>query len=332
MSFQAQEFRSPESILHEKPLLDSAAIQESRIQFNKILEKKDARFVIILGPCSIDDPHAALDYAQKVAELQAQVESQFLLVMRVYLEKPRTSLGWTGFLNEPHQNYNPLEGILQGRQLLLSIHALRVPIATEFLSPFTAPYISDLITWGCIGARTSVSAVHRQLAAISPMPVGFKNTLEGCFNAPVNGILFARKAQTVMGIGPNGRLSLIQTKGNPYCHLVLRGGTLTGPNYDIPSLKSALLCLENANLPQRLLIDCSHHNSGKNHKKQIEIFQQVMHYREKGLDQIFGCMIESYLVSGHQNEPLNYGQSLTDPCLGWEETKQLILAYAKCTV
>lgn len=332
MSFQCEEFIPPQKISLELPIPDPAFIEQSRSDLIRILQKKEAKFLIILGPCSIDHPQAALDYAHLIAELQREVSDHFYLIMRVYLEKPRTSLGWTGFMMEPNNVFDPLEGIYKSRALLCAINKMHVPIGTEFLSPFTAPFISDLVTWGCIGARTCYSVLHRQMAAALPMPVGFKNSLEGCLFGPVHGIKIAAKEQQILGINPAGKLSLLSTQGNPNCHLVLRGGSFTGPNYDLPSIQSALQILEEMQLHPRLLLDCSHHNSGKNHEKQIEIFQKLMEYRDKGMHQIFGAMIESYLVSGNQKEPLTFGQSLTDPCLGWNETKQLILDFAQCSV
>lgn len=331
MSFQ-EPFTSPLEVLSELPLLDPSPILNARSSFSDILQKNDPRFAIILGPCSIDDPKAALEYAERLTELQKEVESQFLLIMRVYLEKPRTSLGWSGFLNEPNHRFDPEEGVRQGRKLLLQINDLKVPMATEFTSPFTALYLEDLITWGCIGARTSYSVLHRQLASYLPMPMGIKNSLEGCIASAVNGIKFASMPQKAFGINTEGKISLIHSSGNPNCHLVLRGGTFTGPNYDIPSLKQALSLLEEADLPQKILIDCTHSNSGKNPKRQLEVFKKLMRYREKGIKAIFGCMLESYLIAGNQKQPINYGQSLTDPCIGWEETKKSILEFAQCYV
>lgn len=322
------DFISPSSILNELP----GTLPPARISFSNILNGTDPRFVIILGPCSIDDPKAALDYAHRLSQLQKEVESHFLLLMRVYLEKPRTSHGWSGFLNEPNRQFNPEEGIRLGRKLLLEIGSLGIPIATEFLSPFTAPYLQDLITWGSIGARTSTSVLHRQLASQLPMPVGFKNSLDGCIPSAINGIKMASLPQTSFGLNPDGHISLITSKGNPDCHLVLRGGTFTGPNYDIPSIKNALQLLEDANLPQKILIDCSHQNSGKNPKRQIEVFKKVMRYREKGIKSIFGCMLESYIQGGSQKTPIHYGQSLTDPCISWEETYKLVTEFAQCYV
>jgi 3-deoxy-7-phosphoheptulonate synthase len=248
--------------------------------------------------------------------------------MRVYLEKPRTALGWKGFLYDPYldNSNNVLDGLHLSRKLLLDIAALEIPAATEFLDPLTAPYLSDLISWGCIGARTVTSQPHRQLASSLAMPIAFKNSVDGNIDSAINGILSASIPHTYIGSQSNGTLGIVNTLGNPYGHVVLRGGK-EGPNYDPQAISYTLERLHNANLPLRLLVDCSHDNSFRRHEEQPAVFQSILHQIVEGNNYIKGLLLESHLYQG--NQPLNisslkYGVSLTDPCLDWQTTERLI--------
>lgn len=305
-------------------------IQESRETVRAILNGTDPRLLLIIGPCSIHDPLSAKEFALRLAELAHHVASKFFLVMRVYCEKPRTASGWKGFLYDPllDGSHAMLLGIEWTRQLLLELATLQVPTATEFLDPLTAFYYDDLITWGSIGARTASSQIHRNLASALSMPVGFKNGVAGNISAAIHGALTASQPHTYMSISEEGKTIIYQTKGNPDTHIVLRGGE-SKPNYDPFSVSQALHHLEHVKLPARLLIDCSHHNSGKKHEQQLGVFQSVIHQIIEGNSHIRGLMLESHLHAGRQimtNNPSNleYGVSITDSCLNWDSTMHLI--------
>jgi 3-deoxy-7-phosphoheptulonate synthase len=303
-------------------------IEKSREITRNILNGNDSRLLLIVGPCSIHDSLSAKEFAQRLHSLQ--VDSQFFVVMRAYCEKPRTSLGWKGFFYDPFLDgsYAIREGIEQTRQLLIELASLEIPVATEFLDPMTAYYYDDLITWGSIGARTSSSQPHRQLASHLSMPIGFKNGMTGNITAAIHGVVAASKPTTCIQLNEQAQLEIIHTKGNVDAHVVLRGGE-TGPNYHSLIVKETLFRLEKANLKARLLIDCSHQNSGKNPSRQSEVFQSVLHQIKQGNKNIRGIMLESHLFGGQQEIPkdlssLKYGVSLTDSCLDWETTSQII--------
>lgn len=305
-------------------------IEESRQTIRSILNGTDPRLLLIVGPCSIHDTLSAKDFATRLFQLAQSVSSQFFLVMRVYCEKPRTSFGWKGFLYDPFLDGSHAMqlGIEWTRQLLLELATLGVPAATEFLDPLTAFYYDDLIAWGSIGARTASSQTHRNLASALSMPIGFKNGIAGNVSAAINGILAASHPHTFMRISDQGQPTMIRTTGNPDVHIVLRGGEL-GPNYDPSSVSAALNRLEDVKLPPRLLIDCAHHNSGKKHDKQLHVFQSVIHQILEGNANIRGLMFESHLQAGNQTlashpDQLQYGVSITDPCLDWQSTAHLI--------
>ncbi|MDB2614285.1 3-deoxy-7-phosphoheptulonate synthase [Chlamydiales bacterium] len=306
-------------------------IQNGRSQLIDIIEGRDKRFVLVVGPCSVHDPFSIKEYGERLLKLQEKVEKHFFIIMRIYLEKPRTLFGWKGYLLDPllEGKSNPSLGIKMGRHLLQELTDKGIFIATEFLSPLAAPYLSDLITWGSIGARTSASPIHRQLASSLPMPIGFKNSVEGDLETAMNGIQVAKEPQSFLNLGNSGSLSLIHTTGNCHSHLVLRGGTKTGPNYTKKTIDQAYQILKNKNLIPKIMIDCSHENSQKNPNNQPLVFKQVLsNFLEKD-SPVFGVMLESYLVGGKQplktNHPLTYGQSITDPCISWDETNDLIL-------
>jgi 3-deoxy-7-phosphoheptulonate synthase len=328
---------SYQEIKHHLPVLppQSLFIEKSRQAVRAILNGIDPRLLIIVGPCSIHDRMSAIEFAKQLRQLADSVASQFLLIMRVYCEKPRTAFGWKGFLYDPllDGSHAMHQGIEWTRQLLLELATLQVPAATEFLDPLTAYYYDDLITWGSIGARTASSQTHRQLASGLPMPIGFKNGIAGNISAAVNGVMTASHAHTYMRICDNGKPILAKTKGNPDVHIVLRGGE-SGPNYDPSSVSDALSRLEHGKLPLRLLIDCSHHNSGKKYECQPGVFQSVIHQIVEGNMNIRGLMLESHLQAGHQLltpnlSQLQYGVSITDPCLDWQATAHLILRGAQ---
>ncbi len=326
---------SPAVLKREMPLSEKERqfIASSRGCAMRILEQKERRLACILGPCSIHDIDSALDYATRLKGLSAEMDPSFFPVMRVFCEKPRTRAGWKGMIYDPDLDGsdNVVKGLRQARSLLLTLAQMEIPTATEFLDPLIAPYFDDLITWGFIGARTSASQPHRQLASSLPFPVGFKNSVYGEINAALHGIYNARGPHVYFGINDAGSISALRSHGNPWTHLVLRGSE-TGPNYDKHSIQRALTDLREQNLEPRVLIDCSHGNSGKDHTRQPDVFHDVMRQVEAGTKGIVGVMLESHLVSGNQRhsedpQSLSYGLSITDSCLGWEETEEL-LAYS----
>lgn len=305
-------------------------------QIHGILNGLDPRILLIVGPCSIHNPDSAVEYAIKLQALQKDVSDTFFIVMRTYFEKPRTINGWKGFLYDPQLNgsYDIETGLYRSRKLLLDLCSLKMATATEFLDPSTADYISDLISWGCIGARTAESQIHRLLASKLNIPISFKNSTSGHVEAAINGILVAKQPHTYLGTNHDGCLSAIKTTGNSSCHLTLRGGN-NKTNYDPESIFKALKRLEKANLPKRLLVDCSHGNSNRNPCNQSVVFQSIIHQIIEGNKNIKGMILESELESGSQEIPddlttLKYGVSVTDPCIDFKTTETLILwAYEK---
>lgn len=304
-------------------------IEQSRQTIRQILHRTDSRLLCIIGPCSIHDPLSAKEFAARLKQLALELSPYFFLVMRVYCEKPRTSAGWKGFLYDPFLDgsCDIKTGIFWTRQLLLELASMEVPAAAEFLDPLTAFYYEDLISWGSLGARTSCSQPHRQLASHLSMPMGIKNGITGNLSTAVNGVSAASLPHTYAGLNGLSQPSIIRTKGNPDAHLVLRGGE-NGPNYDPLSVAEALKRLEIAQLPQRLLIDCSHQNSGKQHDRQPHVFQSILHQVVEGNPTIRGVLLESHLQAGNQplTSPLHltYGVSITDACLDWHATDHLM--------
>jgi 3-deoxy-7-phosphoheptulonate synthase len=305
-------------------------IEKSRQTIREILNGIDSRLLLIVGPCSIHDRSSAQEFAQNLRHLAHEISSQFFLVMRVYCEKPRTASGWKGFLYDPllDGSHAMRQGIEWTRQLMLELTSMQIPIATEFLDPLTAFYYEDLVSWGSIGARTASSQVHRHLASNLSMPVGFKNGVAGNLSAAINGAMVASHPHTYMRLCENGKPIVSRTKGNSDTHIVLRGGE-SGPNYDPSSVSNALARLEYLSLPTRLLIDCAHHNSEKKYEGQLAVFQSVIHQILEGNTNIRGLMLESHLYAGNQNvtenpKNLQYGISITDPCLDWHSTVHLI--------
>ena len=314
------------------PLSDSQRhfIEKSRQTVRDILNGIDRRLLLIIGPCSIHDPQSAKEFAYRLNLLKERISPSFFPIMRTYFEKPRTGLGWKGFLYDPKLDgsYAMRSGIEATRQMLLDLASLEIPCATEFLDPLTAFYYEDLIAWGSIGARTASSQIHRNLASALPMPIGFKNGVAGNISAAVNGALAATHPHPFIRLSDDGHPVITRTQGNPDTHIVLRVGE-SGPNYDPASVAEALNRLEDVKLPPRLLIDCAHHNSGKQHERQSLVFQSVIHQIIGGNYNIRGIMIESHLRGGKQNltsppSLLQYGVSITDPCLDWDSSTRLI--------
>ncbi len=322
---------SPKSIKEELPVTDNAAktVINGRRDIENILQKKDDRLLIIAGPCSIHDTSAALEYARKMEQLREEVKKKINLIMRVYFEKPRTTIGWKGLINDPFldASYNINEGLKKARSLLIEINQMGLPTATEILDPIIPQYIAGLLTWVAIGARTTESQTHREMASGLSMPVGFKNSTDGSLDAAINAMMAAGAPQHFLGIDPKGYSSMVATTGNPFGHIVLRGGP--HPNYDPISLEKVQEKLKTKNLLNAIMIDCSHDNSGQKHKGQSFVFKSVLDQRLEGNTSIIGLMLESNLSEGNQKcsenfKALRYGVSITDECISWETTKNLI--------
>lgn len=324
----------PPNELHKQiPLTtdDEHFIAKSRNTIANILWEKDPRFLLIVGPCSVHDTTAAVSYARKLQSLAKKVSSTLFIVMRVYFEKPRTRLGWKGLLHDPNicGTQNIREGLIQSRQLLKDIAALKIPAACEFLDPMIPPYLADCISWGAIGARTTMSQTHRQLASGLPMPIGFKNQIDGDIKSAIDAVIAASSSHSYLGLTNDGKAAVVQTTGNPHTHVVLRGGT-EKPNYHASTVTKVLESLQIAGLSKRIIIDCSHDNSRKKHDEQLIVFRSILEQKLAGEKSIQGAILESYHDSGKQNlhgkdTAIAPSQSLTDPCLDWENTEELIL-------
>jgi 3-deoxy-7-phosphoheptulonate synthase len=322
----------PPAILKEEhPVTESIAntVAISRQEISDVIHKRDNRLVVVVGPCSIHDTSSAVEYAEKLANLKKKVDSKLLLVMRTYFEKPRTSVGWKGFINDPdlNESYHINKGLRAARHILMRINEMGLPTACEFLDLQLPQHIADLTSWAAIGARTTESQVHRELASGLSMPVGFKNTTEGNIQRAVEAVIASQQSHWFPSITKQGVSSLFKTTGNNDCHIVLRGGSQTGPNYEKSHVKSAIQLLESNLLPPRLMIDCSHGNSNKNHKNQHRVVQEIQNQLKEPNHGILGIMLESHLLEGRQeiSDNLTYGQSITDACLSWEDTERLLL-------
>ncbi|QDU79753.1 Phospho-2-dehydro-3-deoxyheptonate aldolase, Tyr-sensitive [Polystyrenella longa] len=324
---------SPNELKAELPLTaeGSEQIAEYREQLHDILRGEDKRLAITIGPCSIHNKEAGIEYARKLKTLADKVSDQILLVMRVYFEKPRTTVGWKGLINDPHLNdtFDIQTGMRVARTILLEIAEIGLPAATELLEPITPQYIADLLTLTAIGARTTESPTHRQMASGLSMPVGYKNGTDGGLQVAIDAMVAARSQHAFLGIDAEGRTCVVHTKGNEWGHLILRGGR-TGSNYDAENLKAATEKLSKAGVSPRFVVDCSHANSNKDFKKQSLVLKDVVDQRIAGNDTIIGLMIESNLHEGNQKltsdlSLLKHGISITDGCIGWEETEELIL-------
>ena len=308
-----------------------ATVLDGRRQLEAILNGADHRFAVIVGPCSIHDQPAALDYAARLKPLTQQLSDRMLVVMRVYFEKPRTTVGWKGLIYDPNLNdtYQIEDGLHRARRLLMAIAETGLYSATEFLDPIVPQYVSDLVTWAAIGARTTESQTHRQMASGLSMPVGFKNGTDGDPQTAVDALVAARTPQAFLGIDHEGQASIVETRGNPHCHLVMRGGR-SGTNYDVRSIAQAQAALRKAEAPASIVVDCSHGNSNKDHTRQHIAFEDVVSQRTAGgNDNLIGVMLESNINPGAQKlgpqpETLAYGVSITDSCIGWDETVRLL--------
>ena len=323
---------SPSVLLAGLPKTETQAdfVTHARREIHRLIFTDDKRFLLIVGPCSIHDLGAGRDYAGRLAELARQVSDRVMIVMRVYFEKPRTTVGWKGLIMDPHLDgsHDIAAGLRLARSFLRDILNLGLPTATEFLDPITPQYVADLVCWGAIGARTTESQTHRQMASGLSMPLGFKNGTDGSFNAAINAIKAAAQPQTFLGINLEGAASAIVTRGNPDCHVVLRGGS-GGPNFSPTHIAQTETLLAKAGLPKSILVDCSHDNSAKQPERQPEVLHALIAQISGGNTSIMGAMIESNLEAGSQAFPqpmekLRYGVSITDGCIDWPTTEKLI--------
>jgi 3-deoxy-7-phosphoheptulonate synthase len=323
---------TPREFLDRMPITPAIAetVTRGRQEVLNVINGADDRMLMIVGPCSIHDTKAGLEYARKLAALAPEIKDRVLVVMRVYFEKPRTTVGWKGLINDPHLNgtFDMATGLTMAREFLLEVLELGLPTATEWLDPITPQYLADAVCWGAIGARTVESQTHRQLASGLSMPIGYKNGTGGSIQIAVDAMVAAREPHTFLSVEEDGRVSIVKTKGNPGGHVVLRGGS-GGPNYDPGAVARASAALTKAGFEPHIVIDCSHANSGKDHRRQPLVFRDVMHQRLTGSREIVGMMLESHLNAGAQkadSDPskLKYGVSITDACVDWDTTESLL--------
>ena len=342
MTIKTDEFRttlienlvSPAELAQQIPLDDDTAsfIINSRKDIEAIINGEDNRLLVIIGPCSIHDTDAAIDYAKKLKVLHDKYADELLIVMRVYFEKPRTTVGWKGLISDPDldKSFHVAKGLDLARNLLMEINKLGLPAGTEFLDMVTGQYISDLISWGAIGARTTESQVHRELASALSCPVGFKNGTDGNIQIAVDAIKASSVPHVLYSPNKSGQMCIYQTHGNPFAHVILRGGKL--PNYHSDDVKGTCATLSKAGLAEKVMIDCSHGNSFKDHNKQIDVARSLATQIENGDESIFGVMIESFLIAGNQKvipeQPLVYGQSITDACINLDTSEEILSVLA----
>nr|WP_315494952.1 3-deoxy-7-phosphoheptulonate synthase [uncultured Rhodoferax sp.] len=323
----------PEHLIRFFPIRGSAVetlITDTRAAIQNIMAGKDDRLLVIIGPCSIHDPAAALDYARRLKVARETYKDTLEIVMRVYFEKPRTTVGWKGLINDPYldESFRIDEGLRIARQLLIEINRLGLPAGSEFLDVISPQYLGDLISWGAIGARTTESQVHRELASGISAPIGFKNGTDGNIKIATDAIQAAAGGHHFLSVHKNGQVAIVQTNGNPDCHVILRGGKT--PNYDAANVAAACADLAKAKLPQTLMVDCSHANSSKQHEKQLEVAKDIAGQIRGGSKSVFGVMVESHLNAGAQkftpgkddSTKLEYGKSITDACLGWDDSME----------
>ncbi|MDD3276234.1 MAG: 3-deoxy-7-phosphoheptulonate synthase [Kiritimatiellales bacterium] len=320
---------APNELKQQLPPTDAACttIANGREAIRAVLERKDPRLLVIVGPCSIHDPAAALDYAKRLAALNETVKDRLLIVMRVYFEKPRTTVGWKGFINDPHldESFDMEYGLHAARQLMLDITALGLPIATEFLDPIIPQYIGDLVSWAAIGARTIESQTHREMTSGLSMPVGLKNSTDGSVQRAIDALLACQSPHSFLGIDQEGRGSIVKTRGNPDTHLVLRGGG-GKTNYHADEVATAAEKLRASGLPKIMMVDCSHANSGKIPARQADVWKELLEQRKQPDCPVIGAMLESFIEEGAQpiSDNLKYGQSITDGCIDWATTRTLL--------
>src|SRR3954471_9562326 len=319
----------PAVLLDELPLPEAGArrISEWRGEVAAILDRADDRLLVVAGPCSVHDVEAALEYARRLRALAERVAAALRLVMRVYFEKPRTTVGWKGLINDPRLDgsFRINEGVRLARRLLLDLVELGIPAGCEFLDPISPQYISDLVTWGAIGARTTESQVHRELASGMSMPIGFKNGTGGTVQIAIDAVRAAAYPHRFLGVTEQGLAAIVSTRGNAECHVILRGGA-RGPNYKRSEVAEAIRQLESAGLSARVMIDASHGNSERDHRKQLDVVRDVAAQIGEGQRGIVGVMVESFLVEGRQEltDDLVFGRSVTDACIGWDDTDALV--------
>lgn len=323
---EVKELLPPIAHLYELPISETAAdlVYQTRQEVAKLVHGEDNRLLVIIGPCSIHDPKAALEYAERLLPLRKKYEKELLIVMRVYFEKPRTTVGWKGLINDPHLDgtFDINFGLRQARKLLLTLNDMGMPASTEFLDMITPQYYADLISWGAIGARTTESQVHRELASGLSCPVGFKNGTDGNLKIAIDAIGAASHPHHFLSVTKTGHSAIVHTSGNPDCHVILRGGK--EPNYSAEHVKDAAAQLEKAGVSPKLMVDFSHANSRKDYKRQMEVAEDVAQQIRNGENNIMGVMVESHLVEGRQDKPETYGQSITDACIGWDKTEELL--------
>ena len=325
---------SPEQLHKDCPISETASklIFDTRTAIHDILNGKDDRLLVIIGPCSIHDPDAAREYATRLKEMREQLSEDLLIVMRVYFEKPRTTVGWKGLINDPNldESYEINKGLHLARCLLADLNDMGVPAATEFLDLITPQYVADLISWGAIGARTTESQVHRELASGTSAPVGFKNGTDGTLKVAIDAIGAASRPHNFLSLTKQGYSAIFATTGNDDCHIILRGGK--EPNYDAKSVNNAIVELEAAGVQKRLMVDCSHANSQKDHQRQIDVAEVIAEQISQGNENLMGVMVESHLVAGRQDveqgKDLVHGQSVTDACIDWDDSVQVLKTLA----
>ncbi len=321
---------SPKEIRQRYPRSEkaTATIEKGRAEVESILNGEDKRLIAVVGPCSIHDIDAAKEYAQRLLSLREQVGEHINVVMRVYFEKPRTTVGWKGLINDPHLDgsFDVETGLCMARELLVWLAELGLPTGTEALDPISPQYLSDLFTWSAIGARTTESQTHREMSSGLSTAVGFKNGTDGNLTVAINAMQSASQAHRFLGINEDGKVTIMQTRGNQFAHIILRGGKT--PNFDSVSVSEAESSLESANLPKRIMIDCSHANANKDHRRQAQVAQNVAQQLAAGSESIIGLMLESHLFAGNQSltnpQDLQYGVSITDACIDWDTTEKLL--------
>lgn len=327
-----QEVIAPQALMNELPISAeiSSLVFRTRAEIAEIVHKQDDRLLVIIGPCSIHDPEAALEYAKRLHACAEQYQSNLLVVMRVYFEKPRTIIGWKGLINDPHldNSFEINEGLGLARKLLLDINRLGITAGTEYLDPISPQYVGDLVSWGAIGARTTESQIHRQLASGLSCPIGFKNSTDGSIQVAADAIRSSGHSHIFLSVTKQGHSAIFSTSGNPDCHIILRGGN-TGTNFDKVSIAATQERLDAAGITSGVMVDMSHANSEKDHNKQMQVCASLCQQLAEGDKNIMGVMVESNLIAGRQNiqadrSQLQYGQSITDACIGWEDTETVL--------
>jgi len=336
LRFNPPHLMTPQELISVLPLNENAQafIQANRKTINNIIHGKDDRLLVIVGPCSIHDITAALEYGELLKKTAAHLAEELFIIMRVYFEKPRTTIGWKGLISDPFldNSFEISHGLMFARKLLIQLNEKGIPAASEFLDMMTPHYLSDLVSWSAVGARTVESPIHRELASGLPMPIGFKNNIDGNIKVAIDAIQVANHPHCFISMASDGKPIIMSTSGNPACHIILRG-TRKGPNYSLTHIKNAVALLESQRLNPRLMVDCSHGNSMKDYSRQRVVIHSLMQQIKAGIPHLLGIMLESNLVSGKQDyrEKTNkvYGQSITDGCIGWEDTQKLLIQLAE---